>query len=109
MRTIFRYLVNCFNYYKIKGPFDKENVFCFTFLSIILFVIIRLIAMMSYRDSVLERAKYTINEKEYRVRNEIRDEINKVYSFMFSIKPYKDEFWFNEEQVNYLNRKEINK
>ena len=65
--------------------------------------------MMSYRDSVLERAKYTINEKEYRVRDEIRDEINKVYSFMFSIKPYKDEFWFNEEQVNYLNRKEINK
>lgn len=109
MKTIFKYLVNCFNYYKIKGHFDKEDVFCFTFLSIILFIIIRLIAMMSYRDSVLERAKYTINEKEYRVRDEIRDETNKVYSFMFSIKPYKDEFWFNEEQVNYLNRKERNK
>jgi len=104
MKTIFKNLVNCFNYYKIKGHFDKEGVFCFTFLSIILFIIIRLIAMMLYRDSVLERAKFTINEKDCKVRNEIREEMSKIYSFMFSIKPYKDEFWFNEEQINYLNR-----
>lgn len=65
--------------------------------------------MQLYYDSVLERARYTINEKEYKVRDEIIEEMNKTYSIMFSIKPYKDEFWFNEEQINYLNRKERNK
>ncbi len=107
---IFKFFINCFNYYKIKDRFgDKDVVFGFTFISIALFISLRLIAMMSFRDSVLERARYTINDKEYKVRDEIRDEINKVHCLMFSIKPYKDEFWFNEEQVNYLNRKKRNK
>lgn len=121
MKTIFRFLIACFNYYKVKenrkGKKIKYKIKCedvdvlfFTFLSLVLFIFIRFIAMLAYRDSVLERARYTINEKEYKVRDEIREEMNKkTYSLMFSIKPYKDEFWFNEEQVNYLNRKERNK
>ena len=113
MKTIFKFLVACFNFYrpkekevgkKIKYNIKCEDVQCFTFLSIVFFICFRLIAMMLYRDSVLERAKFTINEKDCKVRDEIREEMSKVYSFMFSIKPYKDEFWFNEEQINYLNR-----
>ena len=120
MKTIFKFLIACFNYYKIKEnrkgkkikykiKYDDIDVYTFTFLSTAFFIIFRLIAMLTYRDSVLERARYTINEKEYKVRDEIIEEINKVHCLMFSIKPYKDEFWFNEEQINYLNRKEINK
>ena len=65
--------------------------------------------MLSYRDSVLERTKLTIDNRNDTIRDEIRGEINKIHCLMFSIKPYKDEFWFNEEQINYLNRKERNK
>ena len=60
--------------------------------------------MLTYRDSVLERTKLTIDNGNDAIRDEIRGEINNVCSLMFSIKPYKDEFWFNEEQVNYLNK-----
>lgn len=120
MKTIFKFLIACFKYYKPKEnrkgkkikykiKYDDIDVYTFTFLSTAFFIIFRLISMLTYRDSVLERARYTINEKEYKVRDEIREEINKVHCLMFSIKPYKDEFWFNEEQINYLNRKERNK
>lgn len=113
MKTIFRLLIICFNYYKIKekkiGKKIKykiryEDVYTFIVLSTALFIVLRLIAMLSYRDSVLERTKLTIDNRNDTIRDEIRGEINKVYSLMFSIKPYKDEFWFNKEQINYLNK-----
>ena len=118
MKTTFKFLIACFNFCrikekgigkKIKYNIKYEDVQFFTFLSLVLFIFIKPIAMMRYRDSVLERARYTINDKEYKVRDEIREKMNKTYGLLFSIKPYKDEFWFNEEQINYLNRKERNK
>ena len=114
MKTIFKFLIACFNYYKtkenrkgkkIKYKIKYEDVYTFTFLSIAFFIIFRLIAMLTYRDSVLERTKLTIDNRNDMIRDEIRGEINNVCSLMFSIKPYKDEFWFNEEQINYLNKK----
>lgn len=116
MRTIFKFLIACFNFYrpkekeagkKIKYNIKCEDVQCFTFLSIVFFICFRLIAMMFYRDSVLERTKLTIDNRNDTIRDEIREKINNIGCLMFSsIKPYDDKFWFNEEQINYLNRKE---
>ena len=116
MKTIFRFLIACFNYYKIKEnrkgkkikykiKYEDIDVYTFTVLSTAFFIVFRLIAMMTYRDSVLERTKLTIDNRNDTIRDEIRGEINNVYFMFFSIKPYKDKFWFNEEQINYLNKK----
>lgn len=118
MKTIFKLLIACFNCYKIKGKrigkkikynIKYEDVYVFTFLSIIFFIVFRLTAMLTYRDSVLERTKLTIDNRNDTIRDEIREGINKVHCLMFSIKPYDDKFWFNEKQINYLNRKKRNK
>ena len=108
---ISRLLIACFNCYKINrekrkaGRIKEEDVFTFTFLSLMLFILFRIISMLSFRDNVLDRTEYNIDNRYDTIRDEIREEVNSVSNLLFSIKPYKDKFWFNEEQINYMNKK----